>query len=433
MRNITSTLLSSIFDAFASSLIANALQVNFDSVLNFLEEGMIPVADKGKVPLLAKHEIKGHPAREMFTLICTDIEFLVQIREKVIEEISSFFSSFSLHRLEILESVSDIAAKEEQILAWAETDSLQTDVARRLYIIVKYREILLRKFLEARHQNFESSTPTIAIDLQVLEMLSEAHHLALSTLMEQMSQHKLKWIRPSASNLFEGATVHRSAVISRSHTTIKSTCWIRQLIRFNGVWTFLEGSDKLHVQIRFHLDELKAALFKKTSSLETAFLTASGNQDRVVLAQTNVLCKEMQAQKDALSKEVDATRKEVHDQKAAITNDLLEFRVEAQENFQTLSTQLSEIIAYINRSRDDKKGEVSNSSRGPQPPDDQSADELALMMSSVTSSYSADGLREQSQESAGVLTAAGCGIGSVHEAVRSNLLVEPSEVEEGEM
>ncbi|KZV49281.1 hypothetical protein F511_39076 [Dorcoceras hygrometricum] len=35
--------------------------------------------------------------------------------------------------------------------------------------------------------------------------------------------------------------------------------------------------------------------------------------------------------------------------------------------------------------------------------------------------------------SLGVLTAAGCGIGSVHEVVRSNLLVEPSEVEEGEM
>ncbi|KZV37955.1 trehalose-6-phosphate phosphatase family protein [Dorcoceras hygrometricum] len=35
--------------------------------------------------------------------------------------------------------------------------------------------------------------------------------------------------------------------------------------------------------------------------------------------------------------------------------------------------------------------------------------------------------------SLGVLTAVGCGIGSIHEVVRSNLLVEPSEVEEGEM
>ncbi|KZV54626.1 hypothetical protein F511_02660 [Dorcoceras hygrometricum] len=35
--------------------------------------------------------------------------------------------------------------------------------------------------------------------------------------------------------------------------------------------------------------------------------------------------------------------------------------------------------------------------------------------------------------SLGVLTAAGCGIGSVHAVVRSNLLVEPSEVEEWEI
>ncbi|KZV17897.1 hypothetical protein F511_06824 [Dorcoceras hygrometricum] len=35
--------------------------------------------------------------------------------------------------------------------------------------------------------------------------------------------------------------------------------------------------------------------------------------------------------------------------------------------------------------------------------------------------------------SLGVLTAAGCGIGSVHAFVRSNLLLEPSEVEEGEI
>ncbi|KZV28124.1 hypothetical protein F511_25645 [Dorcoceras hygrometricum] len=56
----------------------------------------------------------------------TDIEFLVQLWEKVIDEISSLFSSFSLRRLAILETVSDIAAKEEQILAWAETYSLQT-------------------------------------------------------------------------------------------------------------------------------------------------------------------------------------------------------------------------------------------------------------------------------------------------------------------
>ncbi|KZV27003.1 hypothetical protein F511_21868 [Dorcoceras hygrometricum] len=101
---------------------------------------------------------------------------------------------------------------------------------------------------------------------------------------------------------------------------------------------------------KFHLDELKAALSKNISGLDTAFLTTYDNRDRVVIAQTNVLHKEMQAQKDSLSKELDAMRKE--------------------ENIQTLSAHLSELIAYINRSRDDKKGEVS-SNQGPQPSDDQ--------------------------------------------------------------
>ncbi|KZV25596.1 hypothetical protein F511_33980 [Dorcoceras hygrometricum] len=73
----------------------------------------IAITDKGKAPLVMKDEIKGHPAREMFLLIFADIDFLVQLREKVIDEIVSFFSSFSLRRLVVLGPLSDIAAKEE--------------------------------------------------------------------------------------------------------------------------------------------------------------------------------------------------------------------------------------------------------------------------------------------------------------------------------
>ncbi|KZV36741.1 structural maintenance of chromosomes protein 1 [Dorcoceras hygrometricum] len=133
------------------------------------------------------------------------IEFLVQIREQVIEEIVSFFSSFSLRRLAILGPLSDIAAKEEKILVWAETDSLQTAVSRRLYIVAKYREMLLRKFFEARNKNFVSGTPTTTIDLQILEMLSDAHQVALEKFLEQMREHTLEWTRPINSRLFEGA------------------------------------------------------------------------------------------------------------------------------------------------------------------------------------------------------------------------------------
>ncbi|KZV23070.1 hypothetical protein F511_26142 [Dorcoceras hygrometricum] len=44
------------------------------------------------------------------------------------------------------------------------------------------------------------------------------------------------------------------------------------------------------------------------------------------------------------------------------------FRLEKQEGLSTLCAQLSEIIAYINRGRDDKKEEDS-SIKGPKPED----------------------------------------------------------------
>ncbi|KZV26666.1 hypothetical protein F511_34428 [Dorcoceras hygrometricum] len=83
----------------------------------------ISVDAKGK-ELLVEEVVKGHPAHT----------------GESYKEIVSFFYSFSLRRLEVLESVSDIVAKEEHILVW--TDSLQTAVQRRMYIIVKYNDVV---------------------------------------------------------------------------------------------------------------------------------------------------------------------------------------------------------------------------------------------------------------------------------------------------
>ncbi|KZV30945.1 hypothetical protein F511_20491 [Dorcoceras hygrometricum] len=58
------------------------------------------------------------------------------------------------------------------------------------------------------------------------------------------------------------------------------------------------------------------------------------------------------------------------EQVAATRNDLLEFRAQAQETLNHITDQLSELIYYINRGGNDKKGEVS-SSRPQPPPDDQ--------------------------------------------------------------
>ncbi|KZV18822.1 hypothetical protein F511_35589 [Dorcoceras hygrometricum] len=61
---------------------------------------------------------------------------------------------------------------------------------------------------------------------------------------------------------------------------------------------------------------------------------------------------------DEIPLDVDDKFKGVQDQQAALSHDLMEFRVQAQENFNTLTSQLSELVDYINRGGDAKKGKV---------------------------------------------------------------------------
>ncbi|KZV27309.1 serine/threonine protein kinase [Dorcoceras hygrometricum] len=114
-----------------------------------------------------------------------------------------------------------------------------------MYIVAKYREMLLRKFLEAHRKNFRSGQPTTAVDLQIIDMLSDAHLFALETLQTQMRAHGLKWERECSSILFEGENRDRGAVIARSNTNFRSSCWIRTMILVNGSWIIQEGGDFL--------------------------------------------------------------------------------------------------------------------------------------------------------------------------------------------
>ncbi|KZV36558.1 hypothetical protein F511_23587 [Dorcoceras hygrometricum] len=180
----------------------------------------IDISDKGK-GILVEDVFQGHPARETFSLICADIEFLIALREKVIEDVSLFVSSFSLRKLASLQS-EDIFAKEGQILSWAEIDSSFVAVQRRQFIIANYRELLLRKFIDARRKNFVSGTPTSAIDLKVLNLLSAAHTFALKDLLRNMKAHQLEWTRPSSSILFEGPIVDQGPFIPVTHRSISS-------------------------------------------------------------------------------------------------------------------------------------------------------------------------------------------------------------------
>ncbi|KZV18208.1 sec-independent protein translocase protein TATC, chloroplastic-like [Dorcoceras hygrometricum] len=86
-------------------------------------------------------------------------------------------------------------------------------------------------------------------------------------------------------------------------------------------------------------------------------------QNALVTTNLADLCQEVMNLKAELSKDFD-------DKLADIRNDLLEFRVDTQGQLASLGTSLAELIAFINKGSDDKKGEVSSSHGRPQPPPD---------------------------------------------------------------
>ncbi|KZV49970.1 splicing factor 3B subunit 1-like [Dorcoceras hygrometricum] len=225
----------------------------------------ISTADKGKAPLV-EDTIKGHRAREMFSLICADIDFLVQLREK-----------------------------------W------------RHY---KHRWI-----------------------------------------------HGLKWERICSSILLEGENRDRGAVIARSNTSTRSLCWLRTKTMVDGSWVIQEAND------------LWQRLPKKTVPL-TIELSPQQQFDHT-LAPKSALSLDILAsqrklitQQAAIATGLDNIRKDVDDTKAALSNSILDFHAQAQENYNNLSSQLGELVAYINRGGNDKKGECG-SIRPQPPPDDQ--------------------------------------------------------------
>ncbi|KZV29821.1 hypothetical protein F511_24081 [Dorcoceras hygrometricum] len=174
----------------------------------------------------------------------------------------------------------DIFSKEGHVLSWAETDSsfvaIQrrrliiakyrelllrkfiearrknfvsdllrhiVSIQRRRLIIAKYRELLLRKFIEARRKNFVSGTPTSAIDLKVSKLLGADHLFSFKDLLRHMREHQLEWTRPSSSCLFEGPVIDRGFFIPPNHHSITSKCWIRAKITVDGSWLIVEGVD----------------------------------------------------------------------------------------------------------------------------------------------------------------------------------------------
>ncbi|KZV27065.1 senescence-associated carboxylesterase 101 [Dorcoceras hygrometricum] len=203
----------------------------------------ISMHDKWKEPLDEDEPVKGNPVRETVALICGDVDFLVQLRDKVMQDVVEFFHSFSLNKLSDLDVLKDLKDKERLMLGWAEVNSQEMAVKRRMYILAKYREMLLRKLLDSRRRYFAPGQPWTAMAAQIIDMLSAAHSKSLKDLQAKQQEHGIEMIQPSSSLFVIDSGAGCGAVLAQFYSMAKSTCWVRPLILVDGFWTPLQGND----------------------------------------------------------------------------------------------------------------------------------------------------------------------------------------------
>ncbi|KZV20297.1 hypothetical protein F511_43136 [Dorcoceras hygrometricum] len=177
----------------------------------------IPADDKGKQILVEKDPVKGNTAKEHYSLICADIELLVSLRAQVIDEVATFFHSFSLKKLATI-NFEEMYRKEEQVLHWGETESPQVAIQRKFYILLKYRTVLVWKFLEAWRVNFAPDQGSSAVDIQVIELLSDLYLSFLEELAKEARAHILSGTSPAALKFLKGA--HAIEALSLQEPTL---------------------------------------------------------------------------------------------------------------------------------------------------------------------------------------------------------------------
>ncbi|KZV43884.1 nuclear matrix constituent protein 1-like protein-like [Dorcoceras hygrometricum] len=176
----------------------------------------IPAEDKGKEVLVEKDPVKGNPAAEHYSLICADIELLVNLRAQ--------------------------KGRASSVLGRNRVSS--GSYSAEIYILLKYRTVLVWKFLDAWRANFVPGQGSSAVDIQVIELLSDLYLTFLEELAKEARAHNLIWNKPCCSKIFEGSSRDRGAVIARTNSNTRSLCWIRKMILVDGLWTVELCADK---------------------------------------------------------------------------------------------------------------------------------------------------------------------------------------------
>ncbi|KZV36804.1 hypothetical protein F511_09495 [Dorcoceras hygrometricum] len=200
------------------------------------------IGDKGKAILVEDEQITENPASKIVALIYSDVEVLVRERDSVMKAVVDFFASFSLNTMPDMESLKDLKEKEKLMMEWAETNTLATAVRRQMYVLTKYREMLLRTFLESCRRLLALDQPWTDMAVQVINLLSAAHSQSLEDFKAQQQEHKIEMVQPNSS-LPVIDSIDRSGVrLALFYSIAKSICWVRPVVLIDEVWTPLQGS-----------------------------------------------------------------------------------------------------------------------------------------------------------------------------------------------
>ncbi|KZV55214.1 structural maintenance of chromosomes protein 2-1-like [Dorcoceras hygrometricum] len=272
--------------------------------------------------------------------------------------------------------VKEMSKKEDIVLYWGETESIHEALSRNRYILLKYREMLVRKFLESWKKNFKPGEGTSATDLQVIDMLWERHLDVLQELSKQKITHGLLWDRPCCSAIFEGSPRDRGVVIARTNTNTPSSNRDDGAALKDTILMHLRDIEKKFTA-RFDAQDRWIGALCNDSNDQRNLLSLEFNSShkklhsQLAAASTDQIdmqrkMTELNAKVDAIAMNLERVKRDAEATKEAILHQLFEFQSQAQENQNILHAQLSELVDYIHRGGADKKGK--SGSRGPQQP-----------------------------------------------------------------
>ncbi|KZV20900.1 hypothetical protein F511_27769 [Dorcoceras hygrometricum] len=280
----------------------------------------ISTHDKGKEPLEENEPVRGNPAKETVELICGDVDFLVQLRDKRRMYILAKYREMLLRKF--LDSHRRYFAPGQPWMAMA---------SQIIALLSKYREMLLRKFLDSHRRYFAPGQPWMAMASQIIALLSVAHSKSLEDIL---AQRQVPESVVDTEFVPHGLFIEPVQYWGAAPSLIKTWGWARSARQ--------DGQNQDDIQtLRFN-----------------AF-------QKVVLAQgVTAGADSVEVRKEI--KALDAKITSLDGQVAAIRNEQLEFQSKIAADILNISTQLGDLVDYI-RGGDAKKGEGS-SRRCPLPP-----------------------------------------------------------------